>query len=88
MHDMLMKQLAGGARSASRRVNANVSEGSVSTLSGGTRTSFHGNGGGDPDTMTDTFASEDYEIKDRRVTQQSLRNAKGHKTVASRHARR
>jgi len=81
--EMRMLRMAGGNSRP-----ATASGGSINTLSGNTRRSFHGSG--ETQYASDIHASEEFAIRegDRQVPTQSRRNSKGAKTVASRHSRR
>ena len=62
--------------------------GNITSLSGNTRTSFHGSSNSDDETLDDMFSGEDWQIEERQVGRESRRNRVGVKTVASRHTRR
>jgi len=64
------------------------SGGSVTSLSGNTRTSFHGSNNLEDAYLADIFAGEDFKVSDRHIGRESRRNEQGVKTVASRHSRR
>jgi hypothetical protein len=67
-----------------------ASGGSIQTMSGGTRRTFHGSNGMDEPSLDETYAGNDWKINsdNRHVGQESRRNSKGAQTIASRHSRR
>lgn len=73
-------------RSGSNSPRQTRPSGNFSTLSGGTRRSFHGDSGTDEPSLGELFGDDsEYGIRGRQVNTQSRRNSHGIKTVAARH---
>jgi hypothetical protein len=82
-----MRNLIASGRPSMQR---QASGGNVSSLSGGTRRTFHGSGGTDEPSLHEIYSGNEWEIGEdkRKIGRESRRNSAGIHTVASRHSRR